>query len=187
MPPCTCNSGPQTLLVVLDLNGTVLESTHKFRRGHVYDARARAKYVYFRPFMHDFFAALFDDPRIEVAIWSSNKLDNVYATLQTFLSDSQMAQLAFVFSGSECTWRPNYKSVKSLDVLWRNGCCRAHTTIVDDSDDKIEPSNSPNWYKIDTFSMLNDDHVTRNDTCLLRLLDDLRATLDACGLSWSEQ
>lgn len=163
------------LLVVLDLNGTILESAHARKTTIIHDARARAKYVYFRPGMHDFLTWLFtQSDAIDVGVWTSNITENALAILDVALLPSQRRQLRLVYTRSQCTLGPNYASYKHVSRLWDAGFSETHTIIVDDSADKIVPPTTPAWYRIPTFTPSSS---AANDTALLELRRIIEARL----------
>lgn len=124
-------------LVVLDLNGVLLDSTHQKRLGVAEDARARFKYVYFRPGLKEFLDWLFALPGVDVGIWTSNKRENADAIVNLILSARQREKLAFVYSRSECVTFPDYSSEKPANRLFALGYDPRRTIFIDDSDDKI--------------------------------------------------
>lgn len=146
------NNSNQKLLVVLDVNGTILASSHQQRPNVRVDARARFKYVYFRPGMREFIDWLFSQSNIiDVAIWTSNITENALAIIDLICTPAQRDRLRLVYTRSQCTIGKNYASCKELSRLWKAGFRESHTIIVDDSEDKIVPSSSPAWYRIPTF------------------------------------
>ncbi len=160
-----------SLLVVLDLNGTILDSTHHRRVGVTEDARARAKYVYYRPHMKSFLQWLFADPRFQVAVWTSNIAANAQAILDVALTEEQRSRLVFVMSREHCALGPNYTSFKHLDTIYKRGFAPSHVVIVDDSDSKVVPPSKDNWIRIEEFEASSISIAT--DTALI----DLQTTL----------
>lgn len=135
------------LLVVLDLNGVLVDSTHKARRGVKYDAKARAKFVYFRPGLHEFLAWLCNHPGIRVGIWTSNIARNADALVSLLFTEEQRARLAFVFSRDECIVFPDYSSVKPPERIFAMGFDPKHTIMVDDSPEKIDHPAKDTFYR----------------------------------------
>ena len=141
------------MLVVLDLNGTILDSTHRRRRGQQHDGMARYKYVYFRPGMREFIDWLFAQKEIEVGIWTSNIQSNAEALVKLALRPEQQEQLKFLYSRAQCELGPNYSSFKHVRKLFEM-CYVAKAKeliIVDDSSEKIVPACSPCHYLITKF------------------------------------
>jgi len=142
------------LLVVLDFNGTLLDSTHRSRAGVRHDAMARAKYVYFRPHLRDFVAWLMTVPDIDVGLWTSNIAPNAHALADVVFTPAEKARLAFVFSRTECLVYADYSSQKPVQRLFNTGCYTpSYTIFVDDSPEKIlyPKSSSEFYYRIPTF------------------------------------
>lgn len=141
------------LLVIFDLNGTLVDSTHhRHLKDRDADAMARRKYVYWRPGLFEFMAFLFSHPDLyEIGVWTSNIAANAEAIVSTFLSDTQRAQLAFVWGREHCRQGPGFTTFKDVDTVSRAGYDLRRTIIVDDSEDKIYPPDSPCWYHIDSF------------------------------------
>lgn len=125
------------MLVVLDLNGTILDSTHHPRAGVTPNARARKKVVYFRPHMHLLLKTLLNHPEISVGVWTSNIRANAEAIIDTILTPHEKAQLAFIYSREQCQVYPDYSSKKPLLNLSSEGFDLATTVIIDDSPEKI--------------------------------------------------
>jgi hypothetical protein len=150
------------MLIVLDLNGTILDSTHNMRKGVQPHANARKKYVYFRPHMKEFLVALFNHPNIEVGIWTSNIAANAQAVVETAFTAEQIEKLAFIMSREDCRLGPNYSSFKDMEKVYQRGYLPGNVMIVDDSEDKIFPANFPGWISIESFeaspkSLANDN------------------------------
>ena len=144
------------VLVVLDLNGTILDSTHKRRAGVDQDAMARKKYVYFRPYMHEFLAYLFTHEDIDVAVWTSNIRANAEAIVQCAFQPYQVQQLKFIMSRSDCELGPNYSSFKHVNKIPERlpDSTYDQILIIDDSvatESKIVPRNYQGWLPIPTY------------------------------------
>lgn len=141
------------LLVVLDFNGTILDSTHHKRPGITQDCMARFKYVYFRPGMRDFLAWLLSHPRIDVGVWTSNIAKNAMALVNIAFTDDQQRRLAFVYTRAHCTLFPDYSSTKPMQTIVDQQSYSAdRVLVVDDSPEKIEQSTPPvDYYHIPTF------------------------------------
>ena len=134
--PAPCIPRP---LIIVDLNGVLLLSTHK---PHLYprikpDGAARSKKVYFRPHSHDFLRYLFATYR--VAVWTSNIKANADAIVALLFTPEQREQLLFVWAREQCVEGPNYTSFKHLSRIFEqyNDYNMNNVLIVDDSADKI--------------------------------------------------
>lgn len=135
----TTSPGLPRPLVVVDLNGVLLLSTHK---PHLYprvkpDGTARSKKVYFRPHSRDFLRYLFATYR--VAVWTSNIKANADAIVALLFSPEQIEQLEFVWAREQCVEGPNYTSFKHLERVFEQypQYNANNVLIVDDSADKI--------------------------------------------------
>jgi hypothetical protein len=142
------------LLVVLDFNGTLLDSTHRAHSGAVCDARARFKFVYFRPLMREFITWLIAQPDIDIGIWTSNTRENALALCDiVFPSDTERSRLSFVYSRDECVTFADYTSKKRAHRLFDLGYRVNQIIFVDDSPDKVEhPFKTTIHYQIPEFS-----------------------------------
>ena len=126
-----------TLLVVLDLNGVLLDSTHTKRPSIAEDAKARHKFVYYRPGMRDFISWIMANPAIRVGIWTSNIRANADALVELIFTPDQRRKLAFVFSRDECLVFPDYTSQKPAQRVFSLGYDPRHTLFIDDSPEKV--------------------------------------------------
>ncbi len=127
---------PPQYLIILDLNGTILDSTHRSRAGVPVDATARHKRVYFRPYMHELVEFLLDN--YKVAVWTSNIRENAQSIVDIVFGD-RANELLFVWSRSECDILPHYKSLKHLSRVWNYYPAYGHnnTLLLDDSPEKV--------------------------------------------------
>lgn len=173
-------------LVILDLNGTLVDSTHHSRHTSAPpDARARSKYVYFRPGMREFLAWLFSVAH--VAVWSSNERANVQALIELVFTPEQRQRLVFVWDRlycDPCDTYERYGTVKPLaKVRRRLSTCPPQLLIVDDSQHKIVESDRASHVLVDEF--IASDQTRYADRGLERLRQCLAARLgagaDACG------
>lgn len=142
-------------LFVLDLNGTIVDSTHKKRAGVPHDTKVRFKFVYFRPHMKQFLDFLLDN--FSVAIWTSNAQENAVESAHQIFGD-RASELEFVWSRDHCVTfdrHEQYRSEKRLDKLWESFDGKynpLNTFIVDDSPEKIVGSGREHSYlQIATF------------------------------------
>lgn len=137
---------PRPLLVVLDLNGTLL---HRKNRGASFLGR---------PKLHEFLHYLFATH--DVMIWSSARRHNVAAMCQNLLSQAQLQALVAQWSREDLRlspWAYNEKVqvYKQLSWIWKDKDVQAknsnpvaswsqeNTVLIDDSVDKAasEPYN----------------------------------------------
>lgn len=145
-------------LVILDLNGTLLDSTHRSRHTvQPPDARARSKSVYFRPDLRAFLAWLFGVAR--VAVWSSNERANVQALVELSFTPAQRELLVFVWDRLHC--EPGvgrYETLKPLDrvrhwlLVTQSQPQPMMLLIVDDSTQKILASDRANHVLVPPFT-----------------------------------
>lgn len=126
------------LLIILDLNGTILDSTHRQRKGCKYDLKARTKYVYFRPGMKEFIEFLKTNSRFRVAVWTSCIPQNAKAIVEHIFKD---VPLEFCYSRDECDELsgPGFKTIKNLNKVWDRfpKWNQSNTFIIDDSSEKL--------------------------------------------------
>lgn len=161
------------LLVVLDLDGTIIDSVHKRRRNAPEpDFKARTKFVYYRPGLTEFLDLLFSNPDIRVGVWTSCKKENALSITNHLFKDKK---LEFVFSRDECDLvpGPGYKSIKDLDKqIWsRSSIWRSDNTImIDDSSDKLERQ-PLNLFKVSTFVAGSENNFPIGASLYLGILD----------------
>lgn len=125
------------MLVILDLNGTLVDASPVQRPNVAPHARARYKFVYVRPYTRELLSWMFEHPDIEVAVWTSRKRVNADALLQVILSKDQYDALAFLKCRDECIVFANFASQKPLLQLVNEGYAAGDMLIVDDSPEKI--------------------------------------------------
>lgn len=166
----------QKLLVVLDFNGTILDSTHRKRLGVKQDCMARFKFVYFRPGMHQFLMWLFEQPSITVGLWTSNIAKNAHALVDLVFTNEQKARIAFVFTRRFCNVFPDYSSTKPMQTILAHQYAAENVIVVDDSPEKIEQSTPPvDYYHIPTFEA---SAPLKEDNELQRLQQHIQQKLD---------
>lgn len=140
------------MLVVLDLNGTLLDSTHRKRVGRApYDDKIRFKYVYYRQGMRPFLDWLFEQEGVEVGFWTSNIAKNAEPIVKSILSEGQQRKMKFVFSREHCDLGPKFTSFKNLERVFAMGYTMDDVVFVDDSREKIRPAGCPAHYCIPEF------------------------------------
>ena len=172
------------LLVVLDFNGTILDSTHHQHKGVIHDAMARYKYVYFRPGMQQFISWLMSQPDVEVALWTSNIAKNANALANIVFTEDHQKKLVFTFAREQCKVFPDYSSQKPMQTIMDRMMVYEHTNIivVDDSPEKILNSDPPiDYYQIPTFeaspiTLTTDSHLLELQTYIAKRLEDLKST-----------
>jgi len=130
---------PRTLLVILDLNGTVLHRPNR-----------NAKTMISRPFLHPFLRYLFQ--HFKVMVWSSAKPENVKSLVSQALDHSMKAQLVDKwardsFGLSPTNYGQNVQVYKNLKLVWSRSSIQQHhpecdaggrfgqhnTVLIDDS------------------------------------------------------
>lgn len=140
-----------TILIVLDLNGTIIDSNHKRRKGAFFDFKARCKYVYYRPGMKKFLSFLNEEPRIKIGIWTSCIASNAEVIISHVFED---IPLEFCFNREECTELPGpgFRTIKNLDRIWEKfpQWNAQNTWIIDDSPEKLDKQ-PENLIPIKTF------------------------------------
>ena len=127
-----------TVLLILDINGTLVDSTHQKRKAVNPDIRARHKYVYFRPGVREFLSFLAQHPHIRYAVWSSSITPNVQPIVSHLFAD--LPPPLFVWSREQCLKLPGpgYRTVKDLSQVWSRFPDWDHwnTYLIDDSSEK---------------------------------------------------
>lgn len=161
------------MLVILDINGTLADSTFKKREGCKEDYRLRSKYIYKRPHLDTFLDYLFSLEDCQVGVWTSCVKENAKAIVDVLFKD---CKLAFVLSRDSCdpVPGPGFKTVKDLRKVWKihPDLWGPHNTIIlEDSPDKIalQPEN---LFLITEYLANAPDG--KDDRELLRVIDHLR-------------
>ncbi|KAF2845390.1 hypothetical protein T440DRAFT_472710 [Plenodomus tracheiphilus IPT5] len=130
---------PHSLLVILDLNGTVLHRPNK-----------NAKTMIERPFLKPFLRYLFQN--FKVMVWSSAKPDNVKSLVSQALDNNLRSQLVAQwardsFGLSPTNYSQNVQVYKNLKLVWSRSTIQSHhpdyeaggrfgqhnTVLIDDS------------------------------------------------------
>lgn len=130
---------PNNILVILDLNGTVLHRPNK-----------NAKVMIERPFLKPFLRYLFSN--FKVMVWSSAKPDNVKSLVNQSLDNSLRSQLVVQwgrdsFGLSPTNYNQNVQVYKNLKLVWSRDVIQQHhpeyatggrfgqhnTVLIDDS------------------------------------------------------
>ncbi|KAI0157628.1 HAD-like domain-containing protein [Xylariaceae sp. FL1272] len=141
---------PRNILVVFDLNGTLLQRPN----------RKRPTEFYLRPFAHEFLKYCID--HFTVAIWSSARPENVYQMANNFLTPEERSKVIAVwgrdrFGLTRSDYETRVQCYKRLTLLWDDPVVAAshpdaanggkwsqyNTVLVDDSVEKgrAEPFN----------------------------------------------
>lgn len=159
------------LLLIFDLNGTLVDSTHHKRDKMYYDFRSRTKFVYLRPYLDDFLQflkKLKSENKIEIAIWTSCIKENSRKILEKLFFDNDI-KLLFHWSRENCIELEDYKTIKDLNRVWHNFGNQYHkgnTFIIDDSKEKIKDEHYENLILIEEYraseSSLKEDKVLLN-------------------------
>lgn len=139
-------------LLILDLNGTLVHSSHKRVPHALANWKARNKFVYIRPYLQEFLNYIFANFEA-VAVWTSNIKENAESICDLIFTPEQRKRLLFVWSRNECEKRPNYHTVKNLQHVWASleMFSPENTFVMDDSRDKILPAHQGNLLLIDTY------------------------------------
>lgn len=126
-------------LVILDINGVLMLSTHRPVARATPSEMANKKYLYYRPHMHEFLEYLFE--HYNVAFWTSQMRHNAEETLRKILTPEQIQKLLFVWTRTECLLYPDYSSKKPIEKVFehfaRDKVDPHKTVIVDDSIEKM--------------------------------------------------
>ncbi|EUC36303.1 hypothetical protein COCCADRAFT_88607 [Bipolaris zeicola 26-R-13] len=154
--PCE-NENPGPMLVILDLNGTVL-----------YRPNRNAKTMIERPFLKPFLRYLFEN--FKVMVWSSARPDNVKALVNQALDNDLRSKLVAQwardsFGLSPANYQQNVQVYKNLKLVWSRSQIQSYhpdydaggrfgqhnTVLIDDS--SIKASAQPyNLLEIPEFS-----------------------------------
>ncbi|CAD6214561.1 unnamed protein product [Miscanthus lutarioriparius] len=139
---------PKKKLLILDLNGLLVDINEDYHNAHMADAKVRRKLVFRRPYCDDFlnFCAL----NFELGIWSSRKKENVDSLVNIVMSEFKPC-LLFCWDLSKCTFTGHktlenkhkplvLKELRKLwnmeepDLPWEEGdYSPSNTLLVDDS------------------------------------------------------
>uniref|UniRef100_A0A804P7X9 FCP1 homology domain-containing protein n=1 Tax=Zea mays TaxID=4577 RepID=A0A804P7X9_MAIZE len=139
---------PKKKLLILDLNGLLVDINEDYHNAHMADAKVRRKLVFRRPYCDDFlnFCAL----NFELGIWSSRKKENVDSVVNIVMSEFK-PHLLFCWDMSKCTFTGHKTlenkhkplvlkelrklwNVEEQDLPWEVGdYSPSNTLLVDDS------------------------------------------------------
>ena len=138
------NSNRRRLLVVLDLNGVLLErlrSAECRQRGAApapLDMRVKRQHVFLRPRLAEFLDFLFN--RFHVAVWSSCEPPTMELLVPMALGKAHADSLELCLDRTSTVHQPTpgkkYDTIKPLSALWKlcDGAWSAHNTVMlDDS------------------------------------------------------
>ncbi|OWQ45751.1 hypothetical protein CDL60_17970 [Roseateles noduli] len=126
-------------LLVLDLDETLVHAT-EFELEHPEDFRVGPYFVYRRPHLSMFLAAMLKD--FDVAVWTASGEIYAEAVLEQLFKPGD---LKFVWSSQRCTtardWTTgNYTTIKNLSKLKRQGYAMSSIIAVDDTPSKYARS-----------------------------------------------
>ena len=162
------------LLLILDLNGTLVHVTRRPLAHREPDVAYSGRYVYFRPHLKLFLDKLDYWARlnlVRVAVWSSVMPHNGERLMREILQFTDL-HIEFALFRDQCQLLDNHGSIKDLETVWRRYPeYKAHTLIMDDSAQKLvyQPEC---LLHILTWSADNEE-----DCALLRVLDELETRL----------
>ena len=128
-------------LIVLDLNGVLLDRRDKRLRDRSPDGYVCKRPVYLRPHAHSFVEWLLQHFR--VAVWTSACAVNAWRLVSLVFGPLER-EVEFVWGQEQCFIRGRTEHGrplfdKPLDLVWRQGRCRKDRTImIDDSPDKLK-------------------------------------------------
>lgn len=130
------------MLVVLDLNGTLIDSRTSAVSEGFYDYYVCGRYVYERPFLHFFLDTLMANPRVgAVGVWTSCAEYRAHALVDRIFEDHEKRPL-FVWARNKCLPNPHgstpYATIKDLSDVWEAypDYDERNTLVVDDSPEK---------------------------------------------------
>ncbi|KAI1262433.1 HAD-like domain-containing protein [Xylariaceae sp. FL1019] len=157
---------PRNILVVFDLNGTLLQRPN----------RKRPTEFYLRPFAHEFLKYCID--HFTVAIWSSARPKNVYEMANNFLTPEERSKVIAVwgrdrFGLTRSDYETRVQCYKRLTLLWDDPIVAAshpdaanggkwsqfNTVLVDDSVEKGR-SEPFNMITIPEYDASNDEQAS---------------------------
>ncbi|OWM83724.1 uncharacterized protein LOC116203989 [Punica granatum] len=98
-------------LLILDLNGLLVDVVPSFRGRRKPDMLLSGKYVFKRPFIKDFLQFCFE--RFAVAIWSSRTKKNIDLLINFLFGDSR-EKLVFCWHQSQCT-QTKFTTIENKD------------------------------------------------------------------------
>ena len=136
----------KNILVVLDLNGTILhrikkssKQTKTFIATGEPDFEVPRNKVYMRPLVAEFFAFL--SCRFHVAVWTSAMTHNSTLLVEKMKSDFGAPDFRFIWSQDKCKIIPSYKKPKFRKELEKiqlefSEFDLSNTVLVDDSFEK---------------------------------------------------
>lgn len=155
---------PRSLLVILDLNGTLL---HRQKRGGDNSFIAR-------PNLDSFLDYLFDNHR--VMIWASSRPENVHMMCERLFTPEQLAEITAIWGRDKLHLSPKmYKSkvkiYKQLSWVWEDRLiqardplekwCQTNTVLIDDNRDK-GASEPYNVMEVDNFEATAEQMKDKN-------------------------
>lgn len=130
-------------LIVLDLNGAILDAAKKMTRdtdNHPlpYFAKTRTKFVYLRPGAIPFLEWLLD--HFDVGIWTSCIERNAREIVDVAIPERLRSRFKFLFHRGHCELvpGPGYRSIKDLRQVWKrfSAYSSENTYAIDDTESK---------------------------------------------------
>lgn len=174
-------SKPGRPLVVLDLNGTLLDAAKRLLREPQgrplpFLAKTRSKYIYLRPGALGFLKWLLD--HFDVGIWTSCIERNAHAIVEAAIPADMRRRFRFVYHRGHCDLvaGPGFPSVKDLTKVWQRfpEYGATNTWAVDDTRSKYQkqPENLVliNEFKADAPHAATDKELVRLQQHLTTLL-----------------
>ncbi|KXT12916.1 hypothetical protein AC579_4122 [Pseudocercospora musae] len=176
-------TGPRPLLVILDLNGTLL---FRKNRGSVFVAR---------PHVTAFLDYLFANHK--VMVWSSAKPENVDPMCRTLFTQEQYKNLAAIWARDklgipEYAYNQKVQVYKQLSWVWNDTFIQAsnpvpdqmwdhtNTVLIDDSIEKAA-SEPHNLVETEEFEDREDQKTTNVLGQVISYLDELKMWDNACS------
>lgn len=137
-------------LIVLDLNGAILDAAKKMARDDqgnplAFLAKTRTKYIYLRPGAHEFLEWLVE--HFDVGIWTSCIERNAHDIVNAAIPGSIRSRFKFIYHRGQCELvpGPGYNSIKDLKRVWQAfpQYNASNTWAIDDTQSKYrhQPEN----------------------------------------------
>lgn len=155
-------SSPRPLLVILDLNGTLI---HRKRRGHP------VSFVK-RPGLDAFLDVLFNTPELKVMVWSSARPNTVLEVLDRLLEPAHRRKLVASWTRTTLDltkqqYRDKVQVYKRLDKIWNDPTIQAaypqpsnnNDNDNDNDQQQQQQQPAPKWDQTNT--LLIDDNATK--------------------------
>jgi TFIIF-interacting CTD phosphatase-like protein len=168
--PATPQSSPFDILLILDLDETLLHAS-EVALAHTPDFMFERYHIYLRPYLREFLA--FCRANFQLAVWTSASADYAELIVQELFGDD--ADLAFVWSRERCTptFDPetlSHEWAKNLQKVKRRGFKLERVIMLDDTPAKLT-RHYGNLVQVAMFEGSQDD---RELSLLMAYLADLR-------------